>query len=158
MSDEMDKKAKALLDGEQAPETANEPEKRKTPLDPFEILRDLTRGTLKLMKPIRAHGQDVTEIKYDFCSLTSLELMEALDSAPVSNMMAVSNRQALALFAATAAKFAPIVEEDGMKTRLFDEKDIEKNIGPADAVEAVQLAKLFYIASSRAGSANISKG
>ena len=158
MSDEMDKKAKALLDGEQATETANEPEKRKTPLDPFEILRDLTRGTLKLMKPIRAHGQDVTEIKYDFCSLTSLELMEALDSAPVSNMMAVSNRQALALFAATAAKYAPIVEEDGMKTRLFDEKDIEKNIGPADAVEAVQLAKLFYIASSRAGSANISKG
>ena len=116
--------------------------------DPFEQLRKLTKGTLKLIKPIRARGQDVTELNYDFCALTGEEMMDALDSDTVGNMFAISNKQALALFAATA----------GSCTEQVDGKDVLQRISGPDSVKAMQLAKLFYSASSRAGNKNILNG
>ena len=131
------------------PEEENkEAAKPKAVDDPFEQLRELTKGTLKLMKPIRARSQDVTELQYDFCALTGEELMNVLDSDMAGNMFAISNRQALALFAETA----------GSCNELVDSKDVIKRISGPDSVKAMQLAKLFYNASSQAGNKNISKG
>lgn len=125
--------------------------------DPGEQLRKLCRGTLKLLHPFRSHGQDVDEIKFDFCALTGTEMMDALDSVNVNNMFAVSNAQALALFAMAAEKSAPVADDDKIKTRLYDAKDIKTRMGAADSVKAIQLAKLFYHASGQAGNNNISK-
>ena len=141
-----------------APDQEEKGKQKKTAEDPGALLRDLCKGTLRLLAPIRAHDQDVTELQFDFCGLTSEELLDALDSdRDYSNIFGISNRQALALFAYTCAKNAPVTEDGGMKTRLYDEKDVLRRIGPADSVKAMQLAKLFYNASSRAGSNNISR-
>ena len=157
MTDQEKEKAKELLDGEAEEQKENEEkkadEKEKKNMTPAEALRELTTGTLELMQPFRAHSQDVKKIRFDFCGLTTEEMMDALDSVPVNNVFAINNAQALALFAATAAKCAPELDEEGSvrKTRLYDARDIKQRLGPADAVKAVQLAKLFYNASSQAG-------
>lgn len=145
-------------DGQDDEEESNgkKPENQKP--EPIEQLRQLTSGKLKLMQPFRAHGEDVTEVRFDFCSLTSEELMDAMDSAPFNNLFAVSNSQAMAIFCATAGKCAPtFTDEDGHKSKLYDARDVKKRMGPTDSVKAVQLAKLFYNASSQAGGNNISK-
>ena len=128
-------------------EESKETENPQVINDPFEQLRELTKGTLKLMKPIRARSEDVKELHYDFCALTGEEIMNALDCDTAGNMFAISNKQALAVFAATA----------GSCTELVDDKDIIKRISGPDSVKAIQLAKLFYAASSQAGNKNISK-
>lgn len=122
-----------------------------------EMLKELTTGSLALIQPFTARGETVTELGYDFCSLTTEELFDALDSAPVNNMFTISNKQAIVLFAATAGKCAPMRDENGMKFRLYDAKDVKTRLGAADAIKAVQLAKLFYHASSRADASNTSK-
>lgn len=147
----------------EAEETEEEEEEtgRKKQEEPkksvIDQLREITSGKLKLMQPFRAHSEDVTELRFDFCRLTNEEMMDALDSAPFNNVFAISNSQAMALFCATAGKCAPEVDDDGHRTRLYDAKDVKKRLGPADSVKAVQLAKLFYNASSQAGGNNISK-
>lgn len=157
MGQDMEKKTDALLDEAQDQEEEKETDESQDAMnDPGEQLRKLCRGTLKLLKPIRAHGQDVEKIKFDFCDLTGEEMMDALDSVPANNMFIITNGQAMALFAATAEKCAPMVEDGGRKTRLFDGKDIKKRLGAADGVKAIQLAKLFYSASGQAGNNNIS--
>lgn len=138
-----------------ADEKKEEEQKVQTPA---EQLRELCRGKLVLMEPIRARGQDVTELHFDFCALTGNEMMDALDSVPSSrNMFEINNRQAVALFAATAGKCAPADEDGGKNSKLYDAKDVAERIGAADSVKAMQLAKLFYNASSQAGNRNISK-
>lgn len=161
MSEE--KNTSAILDGEE--QAAHEEQengdqkKEKAITNPLELLSELCSGTLNLMKPFRAHSQDVTEVDFDMCALTGAEIIEALDSVPgVNNIFAISNEQAMAIFVASAAKCAPMVEDGGMRTRLYDAKDIKKQMGAVDCVKAVQLAKLFYNASSQAGNRNISKG
>ncbi len=153
-------KAKELLDGQENDEDPKEEQEAKTEAKqeektPGQQLRELTSGKLILLQPFRAHSEDVTEVAFDFCGLTNEEMMAALDTVPVNNILAISNQQAMALFAATAAKCAPDVE--GEKHKLYDARDIRKRMGPADAVKAIQLAKLFYNASSQAGGNNISK-
>lgn len=157
--DKLEKQADALLDEEkQGAEAGEKKEEPREISDPAEQLRELCRGTLKLMTPIRAHSQDVNEIKFDFCALTGMEMMDALDSVPtVNNMFGVTNKQAIALFAATAEKCAPMIDDGGKLTKLYDAKDVKGRLGAADAVKAMQLAKLFYNASSQAGNNNISK-
>lgn len=163
--EEMKKTADELLD-EQRQSAENGAEERaeggegegKKPIeDAGDQLRKLTRGTLTLLHPFKSHDQDVTEIKFDFCNLTGNEMMDALDSANVNNMFNISNEQAMALFAATAAKCAPWIDDGRIKTRLYDAKDVKARLGAADAVKALQLAKLFYHASGQAGNNNISK-
>lgn len=159
MSEE--KKPVAVLDDEQSEENEQQTEKKaeeKTITSPIDMLSELCSGTLKLMQPFRARSQDVTEVRFDLCALTGAEIIDALDSAGTNNMFAISNEQAMAIFAVSAAKCAPMIEDGSTKTRLFDVRDIKMRMGAVDCVKAVQIAKLFYNASSQAGNKNISKG
>ena len=63
------------------------------------------------------------------------------------NPFRVTRRQALALFAKAAAK----------QMQRIDMQDILAGLGMTDAVEAVELASLFFSASTRAGRMRISK-
>lgn len=148
-------KTRALLDDEQQTEDT-EKQEEEVILDPAEQLKKLCRGKLKLMFPFRAASQDVTELSYDLCDLTGAEIISALDSVPVNNVFAITNEQAMAIFAISAAKCAPFIDEGNIKSRLYDAKDIQRRISGVDMIKAVQVAKLFYNASSRAGNNNIS--
>jgi len=129
---------------EQEEKETEKPTEKKAPLDPADELKTLNKGTLKLLFPLRAASTDITELHYDFCGLTSMEMMEALDKDGTVNLFGITNRQALYLFAATAGKCNDKV----------DANDVCSRLSGADAVKAVQLAKLFYAASSRRVSRN----
>ncbi len=106
------------------------------------------KGILTLETPIIVGEDEVTKLAYDFTKITGLEYADALDSSPNSlNVYSITTRQALALFATAAAKATP----------ELDMKDIVENIGATDALEGVQLATLFFNASTRAGRMRISK-
>jgi hypothetical protein len=108
------------------------------------------KGILELETPIVAGEKQITELPYDFTVLTGMEYTDAMDSDNRGNaqqMYSITYRQGLNLFAAAAAKE---VEE-------LDMTDIITRIGVTDAVEAVQLATLFFTASTRAGRKRISK-
>lgn len=106
------------------------------------------KGRLQLETPILAGDENITELSYDFTSLTGMEYIDAMDTDQnATQIYRITYRQALALFATAAAK-----END-----LLDMKDIISRIGATDAVEAVQLATLFFTASTRAGRLRISK-
>jgi len=140
------------------PQEQAETADKKPITDPLEQLKKFSRGTVKLMFPFRAHSQDVEKLDYDFCKLTGYDMAEALDTAPVNNIFAITNMQALALFAAAAERCAPYIEENGHSIRLYDAKDIMKNLQSVDFVEPMKISKAFYNASSRVGSGNTSNG
>ena len=159
-------KANALLDDEQqekTPENAEEKtegsEEKKAITDPAEQLRKLCKGTLKLLFPFKAADQEVKELPFDLCALSGAEIASALDNVLVNNMFAITNEQALHVFALSAAKCAPFIErESGFKSRLYDAKDVKSRISAVDSIKAVQIAKLFYNASTQEGNKNISNG
>ena len=102
--------------------------------------KELYKGSIKLISPIRAAGKDVDELHYDFTVLNGWDYVEAMDSdLNAKNIFKVTSKQALCLFAAAAAKQTPEV----------DVTDIKEKIGAADAAKAVQLATLFLITSTR---------
>ena len=106
------------------------------------------KGRLKLETPILAGDTQIDELVYDFTTLTGLEYTNAMDSdITAREVYRITNRQALALFAAAAARH----------TERVDAKDIIERIGMTDAVEGVQLATAFFLASTRAGRFRISK-
>ena len=112
------------------------------------------KGRLRLDSPIPCDSGDgeslIEELPYDFTALTGLEYTEAMDSdvnASSQQIFRITQRQALALFAKAAAK----------ETARLDMQDILARIGAADTVAAVQLATLFFGASTRAGQKRISK-
>ena len=106
------------------------------------------KGVLALETPIKAGDAEITELQYDFTALTGLEYTDAMDSdTNVTANYRISYRQGLALFAKAAAK----------QTERVDMNDIVSQIGVTDAVEGVQLATLFFNASTRAGRMRISK-
>lgn len=106
------------------------------------------KGRLQLETPIQSGDDTVTELAYDFTSLTGMEYTDAMDSDPnATGSYRITYRQALALFAKAAAKH----------TERLDMQDIVSKIGGTDAVEGVQLATLFFNASTRAGRLRISK-
>ena len=106
------------------------------------------RGRLKLETPIKSGDGEIDELKYDFTVLTGTEYADAMDSdMNAQQIYRITYRQALALFAKAAAK-----QTDGL-----DMRDIIERIGGIDAVEGVQLATLFFSASTRAGRLRISK-
>lgn len=155
-------KVNALLDDEQqdkSQETTENSEEKKVISDPAEQLRKICRGTLKLMFPFKAADQDVKELPFDLCALSGSEIASALDTILVNNMFAITNEQALAVFALSAAKCAPFIEkEGGVKSRMYDARDIKSRISGPDSIKAVQVAKLFYNASTQEGNRNISNG
>ena len=108
------------------------------------------KGKLTLETPIKSGEKEITELKYDFTALTGLEYTDAMDNDMNANPNAIQNvthKQALALFAKAAAK----------QTEGLDMQDIMTRIGATDALEAVQLAKIFFVGSTRAGRMRISK-
>lgn len=106
------------------------------------------KGVLKLDKPIRAGGEDVTELAYDFTELTGLEYADAMDADPNStNLFKITHKQSLHLFATAAAKC----------TMKADKRDILERIGTTDALKGAQLAMLFFNVSTRQGNLRISK-
>lgn len=164
-NEELEKKADELLDEKQerdaGEENAENPDaknsKKLSPEEQLQELRKLCSGTLRLMAPFRAHGQDVKEVPFDFCALSGMDMVNALDEALTNNLFAISNSQAMALFAAAVEKCAPTVSENGMTTKLYDAKDIKKRFSAPDISYALRIAKLFYSASSQAGSNNFSR-
>lgn len=98
-------------------------------------------GELELAEPIRAGGEDVTKLSFNFRKLKALEVMDALDNGRGTNAFRLTNRQALLLFAIAAAK----------ETDKLDERDIAERMGAEDAIKAVQLATTFFSIASRAG-------
>jgi hypothetical protein len=130
---------------EKETETVNE----QLIIDPQEQIKKLGKGTLKLEIPIRAGGEDVTELRFDFTSLTGWEYADAMDrDASAVNIFMITSKQAMMLFAATAAKETPGI----------DATDIRERMGIADAIKAVQLATIFFRASARAGDRRITNG
>ena len=106
------------------------------------------KGRMKLETPIKAGDKEIDELVYDFTDMTGIEYTNAMDSDPnAREAFKITYRQSLALFAAAAAKH----------TELVDARDIIERIGMTDAVEGVQLATSFFVASTRAGRLRISK-
>lgn len=106
------------------------------------------KGCLQLEKPIVKGDKEITELAYDFTDMTGVEYTIAMDSdMNARETFKITYRQSLALFAAAAAKH----------TKGLDSRDIIENIGMSDAVEGVQLATSFFVASTRAGRLRISK-
>lgn len=106
------------------------------------------KGRMRLETPIKAGDSEITELVYDFTAMTGIEYTNAMDSDPNARQTyKITYRQGLALFAAAAAKQTPNV----------DSRDIIERIGLSDAVEGVQLATSFFVASTRAGQLRISK-
>ena len=106
------------------------------------------KGILTLETPIRAGDEEIRELAYDFTVMTGLDYTEAMDSdSEASQIYRITYRQGLALFAKAAAKQTP----------RLDMRDILSKIGMTDALEGVQLATLFFSASTRAGRLRIRK-
>ena len=106
------------------------------------------KGKLTLETPIMRSDNEITELAYDFTALTGMEYADAMDlDQTAGQIYRITYRQGLALFAQAAAK-----QTDGL-----DMRDIMERIGVTDAVEGVQLATLFFSASTRAGRLRISK-
>ena len=106
------------------------------------------KGRLTLETPIKSGDEEITELIYDFTALNGMEYTDAMDSDPnATGNYRITYRQALSLFAKAAAK----------QTDRLDMQDIVSQIGVTDAVEGVQLATLFFNASTRAGRLRISK-
>ena len=106
------------------------------------------KGRLVLETPIRAGDKEIKELAYDFTAISGLEYTAAMDSdAAAQQIYRITYRQALALFAAAAAKQTP----------SLDMKDVMERIGGTDALAGAQLATDFFVASTRAGRLRISK-
>lgn len=144
---------------QEAPEQAAEAQKSEAAQKPaeademsafFEMAEAVSTGKLELMKPILNGEKTHTELKYDFTVLSALELARALDTGSAgrrSDAFSLGNTQALALFAAAAAKVTPDL----------DATDIRERLGALDGVVAIQIASVFFRATSLAGNSRYTK-
>lgn len=121
-------------------------EKQATPQD---VVAQVARGKLVLDVPILSKGENVTELHYDFLALTGYEYADAMDSDATSksDSFHLTNRQALSLFAAAAVK----------QTEGIDREVVIRGLSIGDTIKAVQIATVFFVASSRAGNRRITK-
>ena len=128
---------------------AKKKKKASDALEPDEAVKTLSRGKLILFKPFIADDKEITELVYDFENLGGLDMAKAMDrGAPNgANAFRITNEQALELFIASAGK----------ETEGVDAVDVRRGLSSVDTVKAVQLATVFFIASSQAGNARITK-
>lgn len=129
---------------------AKKPKKKGPELrDPDEAVRELSRGKLKLYKPFIADDEEIKELHYDFENLGGPEMVRAMDrgAANGGNAFRITSEQALELFIASAGK----------ETEGVDAQDVRRGLSSVDAVKAVQLATVFFVASSQAGNSRITK-
>ena len=94
------------------PQVEEQPKEQEAQKPAPITLSMISKGTLELAVPIRARSADVSVLHYDFTKLSGWEYVEAMDSDTASrNVFQVSKKQALALFAAAAAKQAPTMRK-----------------------------------------------
>lgn len=107
-----------------------------------------SRGAIELYEPIKDGDREYTRLEYDFKALRGTEMADALDSddGGRGDVFRLSRRQAIALFAAAAEK----------KTDGLFAKEIKERLGVVDALNAVRIASLFFLSTSRAGNYLIS--
>ena len=134
---------------EEAKDAKKRKKKANEALEPDEAVKTLSRGKLILFKPFIADDKEITELVYDFENLGGLDMAKAMDrGAPNgANAFRITNEQALELFIASAGK----------ETEGVDAVDVRRGLSSVDTVKAVQLATVFFIASSQAGNARITK-
>lgn len=121
------------------------------PFDPDEAAKAVKHGKLRLAEPIYDGEKEYNELEYDFGALKGLELARALDFGDgPKDSFRLTDVQALNYFACAAAKCQ---EHPGG----LDATDIRERIGGMDAIKAIQLATVFFRASSRAGDRRLSK-
>ena len=133
-----------------APEKGKKGKKKAGEItDPNEAVKALSAGKLILFKPFLADDKEVTELNYDFEHLGGPEMMKAMDRGARNggNAFRITNEQALELFIASAGK----------ETEGCDADDVRRGLSSVDAVKAVQLATVFFVASSQSGNARITK-
>ena len=130
-----------------AEESKKEAVEDKKQMDPMEMIRKWGTGTMQLYTPIQDGQNRITELKWDFLSLTGREYAEAMDMDPNARAaFSMTSKQALCLFAEAAAK----------ATGGLDARDIRDRMGIMDAGKAIQLATVFFRFSSLAGDSRIS--
>lgn len=104
-------------------------------------------GTLKLQKPLRSHSQDVEELQYDMTKITGMELATCLDSDPTAVAVdKLTAKQSVNIFALAVEK---------CMRGTVDARDVKEQLGIQDAVIAIQVATVFFNASSRLGGMGI---
>lgn len=142
--------AEEAKEGAEAVKAAKPEEKPINPFDPDEAARAVKHGKLKLAEPIQDGENTYDELEYDFGALKGLELARALDFGDgPKDSFRLTDVQALNYFACAAAKC--------QKSGGLDVIDIRERIGGMDAIKAIQLATVFFRASSRAGDKRLSK-
>jgi len=103
----------------------------------------LERGKIRLKKPIEDGERRIEEIEFDFSEITTDELTKALATGEKRpDLNDITEKQAINLFCAAAAK----------KTPGIFPNDIKEQLGLMDAMNAIKIAKSFFLATSRAGS------
>lgn len=104
-----------------------------------------SKGTMALAAPLYDGEKEIHELEYDFLKLKGLEMADAIDSASAGdgNPFELTNRQALALFAAAAGK-------EHCPNNGLMRKEIQERLGIRDAINAMRIARLFFVASVRA--------
>ena len=125
-------------------------------IDAEKQLARIAKGVMKLEKPIMGAGREVTELKWDFRNLTGWEYANALDSDSSGvNVFRITNKQALSLFAAAAAKATTVKNDAGVEIHPLDMEDIKSRMGIDDTIMAVQTATVFFVTSARVGNKRI---
>jgi len=120
-------------------------------------LAKISKGTMKLEKPIMAADRELTELHWDFRTLTGWEYANALDCDDAGlNVFKITNKQAFSLFAAAAAKMTTMKNESGIEIHPLDARDIKERMGIDDTIKAIQLATVFFATSARVGNKRIS--
>lgn len=123
--------------------------KKENPKSMEEAVKELSGGKLKLHKPFIADDVEITELYFNFENLTGIEMTRAMDRGAQNggNAFRLSQEQALELFIMSAGK----------ETKGCDAEDVRRGLSSVDAIKAVQLATVFFVASSQAGNAHITK-
>ena len=152
-----DEEGEETEEAEEAEEEKPEPVKPKkvrkkkedNPYKPGEAISILSKGRIKLYKPFIADDEEIKELVYDFENLSGLEMAKAMDrgSQNGGNAFRITQEQALELFIASAGK----------ETEGVDAEDVRRGLSSVDTVKAVQLAAVFFIASSQEGNTRITK-
>lgn len=112
--------------------------------DPVELF---SHGKYVLTAPIHSNNKEFTELEYDFRSLKGWEYAECMDRdiGTRNNTFNMTNKQAINLFAAAAAK----------KTAGIDAADIRRDLSTADAVKVAQISVTFFVACTQEGNKRI---
>lgn len=133
-----------------------DPNGEKKKLSTEEHLARIAKGKLRLLKPIRGNGRDIEELRWDFRNLNGWEYASAMDCDVSASVMNITTKQALSLFAVSAAKETTVKNESEEDIHPLNEFDIRTRIGVDDAVKAAQLASLFFLTSARVADKRIS--